>query len=99
MRRLPDGTWLYSPKDLISWLEGDFAAWCERNLAEHRVAGRADESAVQPESGDDELEIAVRYGLQHERAHLGRRREGHPDLVEIPDDAPARQGATLGAMK
>ena len=99
MRRLPDGTWLYSPKDLISWLEGDFAAWCERNLAEHRVAGRADESPVQPDSGDDELEIAVRYGLEHERAHLERLRTEHPGLVEIPENDPDRAEATLGAMK
>ena len=39
MRRLPDGTWQYSPKDLIAWLEGDFAAWCEREAAEIRSAG------------------------------------------------------------
>jgi hypothetical protein len=27
---LPDGTFRYSPRDLVAYLEGDFAAWCDR---------------------------------------------------------------------
>src|SRR5690606_29029569 len=72
---------------------------CERNYAEHSVAGRADEAPVQPDSDDEELRIAVRYGPQHERAHLEQLRERHPDLVEIPDNAPGRHDATLRAMR
>jgi hypothetical protein len=27
---LADGTLRFSPRDLVAYLEGDFAAWCER---------------------------------------------------------------------
>jgi hypothetical protein len=37
MQRLKDGTYRFSPKDLIAYLEGDFAAWCERNHAERSL--------------------------------------------------------------
>ena len=35
MQRLPDGTYRFSPTDLIAFLESDFAAWCERDLADY----------------------------------------------------------------
>lgn len=118
MRRLPDGSWQYSPKDLIAWLEGDFAAWCEREAAEHRPAGghRPPDSGVStliteqpPDSGipslrtpdvrDDEMELAVRYGLEHERRHLERLRAEHPDLVEIDPHADDAVDRTLAALR
>ena len=40
MHRLPDGTLRFSPRDLVAYLEGDFAAWCERMLAERDGAGK-----------------------------------------------------------
>jgi hypothetical protein len=36
-----DGRRLYSPRDLVAYLEGDFAAWCERMQAERGRAGAA----------------------------------------------------------
>jgi predicted RecB family nuclease len=35
---LPDGTFRFSPRDLVAYLEGDFAAWCERMDAERQRA-------------------------------------------------------------
>jgi hypothetical protein len=37
---LPHGTRRYSPNDLIAYLEGDFAAWCERFQAPNEAAFR-----------------------------------------------------------
>src|SRR5260370_366193 len=37
MQRLTDQSYRYSPKDLIAYLEGDFAAWCERHHAERSL--------------------------------------------------------------
>ena len=39
MQPLPDGTFRYSPRDLVAYLEGDFAAWCERAQALAIVVG------------------------------------------------------------
>jgi uncharacterized protein len=98
MRRLPDGSWLYSPKDLISWLEGDFATWCEREAAEHRGSGSGGNAPREPDERDEEMELSVRYGLAHEAAHLERLRREIATLVEIePKDANAA-AATLASM-
>lgn len=99
MRRMPDGSWQYSPTDLVAWLEGDFAAWCEREAAEHRGNhGSASAPPRQKDAKDDELALAARYGLSHERAHLDRLRPIHPDLVEIDAHAPDATANTSAAM-
>ena len=41
----PDGTLRYSPRDLVAYLQGDFAAWCERMFAERGRAGGGASSA------------------------------------------------------
>ncbi len=101
MRRLPDGSWQYSPKDLIAWLEGDFAAWCEREAAEHRGTGHRDHPspARTPDAKSEDLEIAARYGIAHELAHLARLRTAHQGLVEIDTNAPHPGGVTLKALQ
>src|SRR5439155_12679819 len=48
---LPDGTFRFSPRDLVAYLEGDFAAWCERMQAERARAGEA--------AGPHELEWVI----------------------------------------
>jgi len=98
MRRSSDGTWQYSPKDLIAWLEGDFAAWCEREAAERRGAGSSGTVPRAADATDDELDLAVRYGMAHEQAHLERLRLSHPDLVEIDPHTPGAAAATRAAM-
>ncbi|MEZ4378853.1 MAG: TM0106 family RecB-like putative nuclease [Gemmatimonadales bacterium] len=99
MRRLPDGSWTYSPKDLIAWLEGDFAAWCEREAAEHRGTGGSGAPPREPDARDDEMELAVRYGLEHEQQHLDRLRQLHPTLTEIDPKAPDAAAATRDALR
>ena len=68
MKHLADGTLLYPPRDLIAWLEGDFAAWCEREAAEHVAAVATEPPPRAPDERDDEMELAVRYGIEHEKA-------------------------------
>ncbi|MEO5799944.1 MAG: TM0106 family RecB-like putative nuclease [Gemmatimonadales bacterium] len=104
MRKRPDGSWQYSPKDLTAWLEGDFAAWCEREAAERRGAGAGrsvppSDSARQPDSTDDELELAARYGIAHEQAHLERLWGQHPELVSIDSESKSRFEETVAAMR
>jgi|CXWL01.1.fsa_nt_gi uncharacterized protein len=101
MQRLADGFFRYSPTDLIAFLEGDFAAWCERNRAEQgRGGGRPTlaGSALAPDVADEELALVARRGLEHEAAHLARLKATEPDVVEVPRDGSAL-GLTVAAMQ
>ena len=58
---LPDGTLRYSPRDLISYLEGDFAAWCDRMYVERQrraTQGTAELDWATPDENDPEAALA-----------------------------------------
>ncbi|MEP6589989.1 MAG: TM0106 family RecB-like putative nuclease [Gemmatimonadota bacterium] len=100
MHRLPNGTLRFSPRDLTSYLEGDFAAWCDRNRVEQQSgSGRATLAGAElrRNQADEELELAARRGLEHEAAHLAKLQAMEPGLVVIERDAAAHD-ATLRAM-
>jgi predicted RecB family nuclease len=81
-----DGTLRYSPRDLVAYLEGDFAAWCERMQFERGrdgTAGSAEIEWVTPDEEDEELALVARKGREHESRYLRGVRERHPELVEI----------------
>ncbi|MEO8480453.1 MAG: TM0106 family RecB-like putative nuclease, partial [Gemmatimonadota bacterium] len=66
---------------------------------EHR--GGSSTGGIPPrtkDTKDDELGLAARYGLSHEHAHLDRRKQLHPDLVEIDAHAPDAAANTSAAM-
>ena len=96
MQRLADNSYRFSPKDLIAFLEGDFAAWCERHQAE---ASRTS-PAFTPDAKDEEMELVIRRGLEHEAAHLATLRSREPALVEIGRNSGEydAHAATLTAM-
>ena len=89
---LPDGTFRFSPRDLVAYLEGDFAAWCERMHAERGRAGGAGSAELEwatPDEGDEEAALAARKGEEHEQRYLGRAPGARArDLVEITRDDP-----------
>ncbi|MDQ3222719.1 MAG: TM0106 family RecB-like putative nuclease, partial [Gemmatimonadota bacterium] len=91
----PEGTRLYSPRDLIAYLEGDFAAWCERMQAE----GGADSAEAQwgTPDVDEELALLARMGDEHEQRYLTSLRAREAGLVELTRDSPT--GDTLAAMR
>jgi predicted RecB family nuclease len=81
-----DGTLLYSPRDLVAYLEGDFAAWCERMQVERGRAGGAGSAQLQwvtPDEEDEERALVARMGQEHENRYVSSVRGRHPDLVEI----------------
>ena len=102
MKPLPDGTLRYSPRDLVAYLEGDFAAWCERMLAERQRAGGTGSDPLEwatPDEGDEEAALAKRKGDEHERHYLELLRRQHPAIVEIARDDPEGAARTLAAME
>ncbi len=93
---LPGGSRRYSPSDLISYLEGDFAAWMQRRQAEQK-AGRTS-LAFSPDEADAEQDLVTRQGAQHEAAVLAVLRARLGDCEEVPSgDHSVEQ--TLAAMR
>ena len=102
MIHAPDGKLRFSPSDLVSYLEGDFAAWCDRMLAERgrtggNGAGSAELEWATPDE-DEELELAARKGLEHEQRWLRGLQEREPGLVKIAWGDPRAAELTLAAM-
>lgn len=93
------GTRLYAPRDLIAYLEGDFAAWCERLFIERaRPEGliTAGLDRMAPDE-DEEMDLLARMGHEHESRYLTSLREREPGMVELDRESPA--SATLSAMR
>src|SRR5688572_15014513 len=83
MLRTPGG-FSYSPTDLISFLEGDFASWCDRHRVEQTT--NQDSKLLQnltPDEADPEAELVKRKGIEHEGRHLARLLTRHPGLVVL----------------
>ena len=99
----PSGTFLYSPTDLVSYLEGDFASWCDRMALETERAGKSGRAATGPgwlkPDEDEELDIAAREGDAHEARHLAALKARVPGLVEIQRGDPAAGEKTAAAMR
>ena len=103
MQILSDGTTRHSPRDLIAYLEGDFAAWCERVHAE-RNAGRPIPPELHdflPDEAEDEMALLAAYGDKHEKAYVELLRAEHPTLIEITRGEEFGTGfdATVDAMR
>jgi predicted RecB family nuclease len=64
MRKDPDGTLVYSPSDLVTYLKSPYAAWMERLRLERPGTVERDE-----ETQDEKL--IKEMGLEHEREWLG----------------------------
>ena len=102
MRFLADGTFRYSPHDLVAFLDGDFAAWCERMLAERGRAGGAGPSSLgwaTPDEGDEEAALAKRKGDEHEQRYLASLRAKYPTLLALERDDPDGLARTVAAME
>src|SRR4051794_34665008 len=95
MQRQPDCSFRFSPRDLIAFLEGDFAAWCERLRAEEmqivhetpgdKRAARDSTFTFHPDEQNDEADLVIRRGFEHEHAHLARLRQSTEGLIEIAE--------------
>jgi uncharacterized protein len=99
---LPDGTFRFSPRDLVAYLEGDFAAWCDRMQAERRRAGGAGSAElewVKPDEGDPEAALAIQKGNEHELRYLAEVKERFPTILELDRADPEGPARTLAAME
>ncbi|MGH7511923.1 MAG: TM0106 family RecB-like putative nuclease [Gemmatimonadales bacterium] len=100
MIRAPDGRLRYSPRDLVAYLEGDFASWCDRMQVERgrNGAGSSDLLAWATPDEDEEAALAARKGREYEQRYLEGLRGKYPGLVEITYGDPAAADLTRSAM-
>lgn len=104
---------IFSPSDLVKYLDGDFASWMDRWHIESQYSnyGNAKTSSFPPatdlngfscapDEKDDELQLIFSKGMEHEQAYLLKlQNEGR--RVEVINTKTDDKGiaATLEAMK
>ncbi len=86
------GQLLYSPSDLVRYLESPFASWMDRYYVENR-------NVVTPDEETENEILIAQTGDQHERVVLDEFRSSVANLVEVPKDDPdVAQNTTLSAI-
>ncbi len=93
MRLKPDASLHFSPSDLITFLEGEFAAWMERAYAERGTQ----DAGVRPDEDDPEMEFVRGKGIEHEASVLAKLEALHGPAVRIQDIDAATD--TLAALQ
>lgn len=97
---------IYSPHDLVDYLEGDLASWLDRFRLESKDGGICPLPdkvlglpivEIQSDEADESQALIQRKGMEHENRFLTGLRLKHKDLVEIPRDNAF--ALTLAAMK
>jgi predicted RecB family nuclease len=86
---------LYSPSDLVTYLESPFASWMQRMYVEGVEGIERDE-----ESAD--LKLIQEHGNVHEARHLEKLRADGCDVVEIAqfgENAAAQTAAAIGSRR
>jgi predicted RecB family nuclease len=91
MRKEVDGSFTYSPSDLIVFMESPFASWMDRYHAES-----PNEAARDRKHATDTL--LQQRGTEHEVAYLNALKSKGLDVVEVARTAAA-EPATLTAMQ
>src|SRR6266566_4298696 len=94
MRQRPDNSLLFSPSDLITFLEGEFAAWMERAYAER---GRTDAGFPHPDEADPEMALIRDKGMQHEASVLAKLEAAHAPAVRFEHEEDGAN--TLAALQ
>ena len=103
--RYEAGRLVFSPSDLVNFLDGDFSSWMDRWYIENSVGNSqvANESGLplgidlpgitcKPDEDDSESQLIATKGVEHEQAFLQRLQdEGHD--VEIIDNNVEDRGA------
>lgn len=76
MYKTASGRLVFSPTDLVNFLESPFASWMDRYAAEHP-------DTVVPDERDASDELLARAGDEYEQAVLGDYRLGGAQIAEI----------------
>lgn len=85
-----DGHMVYSPSDLVRYVQSPFASWMARKYLE-------DPDSLEPDPEDEQLKLFASRGNAHERAALQAMIENGRDVCEVP--GARNLDATLEAIQ
>jgi len=86
------GQLIYSPSDLIRFLESPFASWMDRFYLENR-------GAIKPDEETEDQKLIAQTGDQHELAVLNELKTSNPELIEVPkQELDVARKSTRSAM-
>ncbi|MBX9666685.1 MAG: TM0106 family RecB-like putative nuclease [Candidatus Obscuribacterales bacterium] len=91
MRKVGDEL-LYSPSDLITFMESRFDSWMERFFREYP-------GEIQPDAEDDGKALVAQHGNIHEAAFLAKLQERGADIAEITGADEIAFASTIQAMR
>ena len=86
-----NGTYIYSPSDLITFMESDYVSWMDRFYLECP-------EAVRPDEDEETDRIIQAKGEEHERTFLAELLADGHDVVDLPrrqrygDNHPRHEG-------
>ena len=90
MKRTAEGL-VYSPQDLIQFVDSEFATWMERFAVEYP------DKASQADDTDDMLKTLFHLGQEHEQQHLQKLQTRGEDVYKVRKEKGSED--TLAAMK
>ncbi len=86
------GELIFSPSDLVRYLESPFSSWMDRQHLENP-------GLLKPDPQTEDMKLIAESGITHEAAVLKEWKSKEPSLVEIHDrDLDAAHGQTLEAI-
>lgn len=86
---LQKNKWIYSPSDLITYLESPFLSWLNRYDKE--FPGR-----LQKDEDDEVMELFARKGLEHEAQYLKKLKDDGLKVLEIENNNEAFRNTLRG---
>lgn len=90
MKRNRDN-YIYSPSDLIVFMESRFDSWMDRSYCDY-----PDE--MRPDAADEAALILQKHGAAHESAVLRHLKELRKEVIEVPESIDA-EGVTLESIR
>lgn len=90
-----NGEYIYSPSDLVNFVQSPFASWMSRLALDHP------DQCPEKDPDDPLMNYLAQKGIEHEAAFLDELKLRHPDLVTIEgtDSIEQRKTETLQAMQ
>ncbi|HNA21542.1 MAG TPA: TM0106 family RecB-like putative nuclease, partial [Agitococcus sp.] len=95
MQKRHDGQYLYSPSDLVTYVESPFASIMDRLVCEGEIANTLKNKANE----DAAAQLVIQRGFNHEDKQTQKFKDEGKRVLEIDHKAPDKQQKTLDAMQ
>ncbi|MBX9721464.1 MAG: TM0106 family RecB-like putative nuclease, partial [Candidatus Obscuribacterales bacterium] len=90
--RKKNGSIVFSPSDLITFMADQFSSWMDRNHLENP-------GKFTPDEVDEGTLLIQKHGIRHEVAFLNQLQAQNKDVCTIPNQDPQAAEKTIEAMK